>query len=78
MDAPTQTPEMPLLRIVNADATPEEIAALVAVFTALGSAPADAAPRAPRRAPEWSRPARGVRTPVAPGPGGWRASSLPR
>ena len=67
--------ETPLLRVVNADATPEEIAALVAVFSALGSAPAVAAPG---RTPEWSHPARRVRTPVVPGPGGWRASSLPR
>ena len=75
MDASSETPETPLLRVVNADATPEEVAALVAVFSALGSAPAA---DAPRRTSEWSRPARRVRTPVAPGPGGWRASSLPR
>ena len=72
MDA--DKPGTPLLRIVNADATPQEIAALVAVFSALGSATADVAPR---RTPEWSQPARRVRTPVAHGPGGWRASSLP-
>lgn len=66
---------IPLLTVVNHDATPEEVAALVAVFSALGSGTADAAPR---RTPEWSRPARLVRTPVAHGPGGWRASSLPR
>ena len=65
----------PLLTVVNADATPEEIAALVAVFSALGSATQDAAPR---RTPEWSRPVRRMRAPVAHGPGAWRASSLPR
>jgi hypothetical protein len=75
MDAVSETPETPLLRVVNADATPEEIAALVVVFSALGSATGD---DAPRRTPEWSQPARLVRTPVAHGPGGWRASSLPR
>ena len=69
------THETPLLRIVTPDATPEEIAALVAVFSALGSS-TDEAPR--RRTPAWSDPARLVRTPVAPGHGGWRASSLPR
>lgn len=69
------TSQTPVFRIVNADATPEEIAALVAVFSALGSVPGG---DAPRRTPEWSRPARRVRTPVAHGPGGWRASSLPR
>ena len=67
--------ETPLLRIVNADATPEEIAALVAVFSMLGETTGGTAPR---RTPEWSQPARRVRTPLAHGPGGWRASSLPR
>jgi hypothetical protein len=64
-----------LLRVVNADATPEEIAALVAVFSALGS---EEAPPAPRRTPEWSSPQRRVRATYPHGPGGWRASALPR
>lgn len=68
-------PDVPILKVINADATPEEIAALVAVFSLLGSATGN---DAPRRTPEWSQPARRVRTPVAHGPGGWRASSLPR
>lgn len=68
-------PDVPILKVVNADATPEEIAALVAVFSLLGSATGN---NAPRRTPEWSQPARRVRRPVAHGPGGWRASSLPR
>jgi hypothetical protein len=75
MAAVSETPETALLRIVNADATPEEIAALVVVFSALGSATGDVAPR---RTPEWSQPARRIRTPVVHGPGGWRASGLPR
>ncbi|CAB4728244.1 MAG: acyl-CoA carboxylase subunit epsilon [Actinobacteria bacterium] len=66
--------QKPLLQIVDADATPEEIAAVVAVFASLG---AEAAP-APRRTPEWSVPARRHRGTVSPGPGGWRSSSLPR
>ncbi len=74
-DDATDAAAAPLLRIVNADATPEEIAALVAVFSSLGS---DGGDSAPRRTPEWSRPARLVRQPVAYGPGGWRASALPR
>lgn len=64
----------PLLQIVTPDATPEEIAALVAVFASLG---APAAP-APRRTPEWSAPHRLVRHTPLHGPGGWRSSSLPR
>ena len=69
------TPDAPLLRIVNPDVTPEEIAALVAVLSTLGS---DERSSASRRTPEWSQPARRLRGPVAHGPGGWRASGLPR
>ena len=67
--------QAPLLRVVNADATPEEIAALVAVFSALGSGGGEA-PRRPQ--PVWNHPARGVRPTHRPGPGAWRASGLPR
>ncbi|WP_210440212.1 acyl-CoA carboxylase subunit epsilon [Nocardioides xinjiangensis] len=67
--------ETPLLRVVDPDATAEEVAALVAVLTALGSAGAEPPPR-PR--PSWNHPARGVRTPHRAGPGAWRASGLPR
>ena len=69
-DQPT---ERPVLRIVNADATPEEVAAVVAVLSALGGG--DAPP--PRRRPEWGAPHRQVRRSLPHGPGGWRASSLP-
>jgi len=65
----------PVLKVINADATPEEIAALVAVFSALGSASADA-PERPR--PAWSNPARSVRQTHRNGVGAWRASGLPR
>jgi len=71
----TGEPPAPLLRIVNADATPEEVAALVAVFSALGSGGGEA-PRRPR--PAWSNPARGVRRTHRHGPDAWRASGLPR
>ena len=65
----------PLLQVINPDATPEEVAALVAVFSALGSAGGDA-PKRPR--PSWSNPARGVRRTHRYGDGAWRASGLPR
>ena len=64
-----------LLEVVNPDVTAEEIAALVTVFAALGSA-GPAAPKPTR--PAWSRPARGVRRTHRSGAGGWRASGLPR
>ena len=62
----------PLLRVVRGEATPEEIAALVAVLSSR-SAPVDEAPPRPSL---WSRPV--LRAPLSPGPGAWRASSLPR
>ncbi|MGI8645123.1 MAG: acyl-CoA carboxylase epsilon subunit [Nocardioides sp.] len=65
----------PVLRIITPDATDEEVAALVAVFAALGSATGDAAP-SPR--PEWNAPHRLVRAAHPHGPGGWRGSGLPR
>lgn len=73
-EAPSSAAQPPMLRVINADATPEEIAALVAVFAALGS---DEEPP-PRRTPEWSAHHRKVRTTHPHGPGGWRSSGLPR
>jgi Acyl-CoA carboxylase epsilon subunit len=66
--------QQPLLKIVTPDATPEEIAALVAVFASLGSGEE---PPSPRR-PEWSAHHRKVRVTHPHGPGGWRSSGLPR
>ena len=65
----------PLLRVINKDATPEEVAALVAVFSALGSSDGTP-PKRPR--PAWNDPARGVRRTHRHGDGAWRASGLPR
>ncbi|WP_345557590.1 acyl-CoA carboxylase subunit epsilon [Nonomuraea rosea] len=65
------------LRIVRGDATPEEIAALVAVLAARGSSRAEPeTPRTPRRQ-TWRNPARGMRNPVVPGKSAWRMSALP-
>ena len=72
------SPSGPFLRVVNPDATPEEVAAIVAVLASLGGG---AAAPEPARS-EWANPARGVRsTPgraLAHGRGAWRASGLPR
>jgi hypothetical protein len=64
----------PSLRIVNPDATPEEIAALVAVLSSLQAA--GPAPEKPRST--WASYGRRTRPAVRPGPGAWRASGLPR
>jgi len=70
----TEQETQPLLRVVDPSATPEEVAAIVAVFSALGSA----APEPPRTRSVWADPARRMRAPLAHGPGAWRASGLPR
>ena len=64
----------PFLRVVKGDPTPEELAALVAVLASLGDSP----PAPPRRTPEWNAPRRLHRVVHPHGPGGWRASGLPR
>ncbi len=66
--------QAPVLRIVTPDTTPEEVAAIVAVLSALGGGEAPA----PRRTPEWNRPARLTRATHRHGVGGWRSSALPR
>ena len=66
--------EKPFLQVVRGDATPEEVAALVAVIASMGSA----APAKPKPRSAWAHPARGVRSEHRHGPGAWRASGLPR
>ena len=71
---PEETPQPPVLRVITPSATPEEVAALVAVLSALGGGEAPA----PRPRSQWSHPERRVRRPLPHGPGAWRASGLPR
>jgi hypothetical protein len=67
----------PVLRVVRGDATPEEIAAVVAVLLAR-SAASHAPPPSARPAPSaWADRSRLLRRPVHPGPGAWRRSALP-
>jgi hypothetical protein len=63
------------IRILNADATPEEIAAIVVALTAIASA-ATPAPIA-RRTSNWAAPARALRAPHRPGHDQWRSTNLP-
>lgn len=66
--------QRPVLKVLTPSATPEEVAAVVAVLSAMG-APAPAPSRPVRR---WASYRRNL-TPTHPhGPGGWRASALPR
>ena len=66
----------PVLRVIRGDATPEEIAAVVAALLSrrrrFGRAPAA------RPAPSaWSDRSRLLRRPLHPGPDAWRRSALP-
>ena len=65
----------PVLRVVKGDATPEEVAALVAVIASMSGG--DPPPK-PRPRSSWADPGRRLRTPLPHGPGAWRASGLPR
>ena len=65
------TEDTPLLRIVHGDPTPEEIAALVTVVSAIASTPAGGEEK-PRS--EWAAPHRRVRAFHRHGPGAWRFS----
>ena len=66
-----QPPGRPLLRVVRGDATPEELAALVAVLAARSGG---AAPEPPAPPSAWSRPQPRRPLPAA-GPGAWRAAA---
>jgi len=67
------TVERPVLRVVHGTPSPSELAALVAVVTAMTGVDD---PGAGRPRSSWSAPYRMVRRPLAPG--GWRASFAPR
>ncbi len=76
-DKQQPTDDTPLLKILTPDATAEEIAAIVAVFAAVGGS--GSGDPAPAPAPSaWSHPSRQVRASHRHGTGGWRASGLPR
>ncbi|WP_423918487.1 acyl-CoA carboxylase subunit epsilon [Frigoribacterium sp. 2-23] len=67
-----------LLRVVSGAPTPEELAAVTAVLTALEAAEAareNERVTSPETPTAWSRSRRSLRTPLDAGPGRWRAFS---
>ncbi|MBS4751601.1 acyl-CoA carboxylase subunit epsilon [Nocardioides sp. zg-ZUI104] len=74
----TPVPAAALLRVITPHTSPEEVAAIVAVISALGGG--EPAPKPPRS--EWAHPARAARTSLVRslphGRGAWRSSGLPR
>jgi len=64
----------PALKVIDAHATPEEVAAIVTVLSAMGGA----APASKPQRSQWAHPARQMVAVPPHGRGGWRADALPR
>jgi hypothetical protein len=64
-------PDVPVLRLVRGDATPEELAVITALFAA-GRGDPQPDTKAPRG--RWNDPARSVRRHWPHGEGGWRSA----
>ena len=69
-DTEAAEPRRPLLRLVRGDATPEEVAAIVAVLAARAAAAAGPAPQPERSV--WADRGYALRVTPAAGSGGWR------
>ena len=68
------------IKVRHGNPTPEEVAAVVAVVAAaVAAAPSRSGNNegAASKRSGWTARERGVRTPLHPGPGGWRASAFP-
>jgi len=74
-DEAEETQQPPLLRIVKGDPTPEEVAALVAVVSAMAAGAAEAAAQDKAPKPEWSAHHRKLRATHRHGAGAWRHSA---
>lgn len=66
----------PVLRIVAGNPTPEEVAVVVSVLSAVASS--SSSPPEPIQLRSWTSKARRLRTWANPGPTRWRDSGLPR
>ncbi|HXO24440.1 MAG TPA: acyl-CoA carboxylase epsilon subunit [Streptosporangiaceae bacterium] len=70
-----KTDSGPVLRVIRGDATPEEVAAVVAAL--LARAATDESPPARPAPSAWADRARLLRRPVHAAPDAWRRSALP-
>jgi hypothetical protein len=79
-DTDEQTPEQrrALFRVVRGEPDDAELAALAVVLAAAASAGSSAEPAGRRARSVWLDRAAQLRRPQHPGPGAWRASTLPR
>jgi hypothetical protein len=69
-----QPADKPTLRIINGNPTPEEVAAVTVVLTAIAGGASNREPEPVTRAGTWADPALRMRRPIHPGQGAWRAS----
>ncbi|HEY2203521.1 MAG TPA: acyl-CoA carboxylase epsilon subunit [Pseudonocardia sp.] len=67
-----------MFRVVRGEPDDAEVAALAAVLAAAVSSAADSAPGEGGPRSVWNERTSLVRRPLHPGPGAWRASTLPR
>ncbi|WP_338748332.1 acyl-CoA carboxylase epsilon subunit [Janibacter alittae] len=74
MSSTDESPTAPRIEVIG-DASPEQVAALVAVLSAAGGGQ-DEGPSGP--ASRWASRERLVRAPLHPAPGAWRAAAFPR
>jgi len=72
---PKAEPEPPLLRIVKGDPTPEEVAALVTVVSAMRAGAEESSGKQRKPSSEWAAHRHRVRGTHRHGPGAWRASA---
>jgi hypothetical protein len=77
MTADNEPAAAPELAVVAGRPSAEQVAALVTVLSARAG-PAAAAGGGEAARSQWSARSRLLREPIAPTPGGWRASALPR
>ena len=68
-------PDARPLVVIKGDASPDEVAALVAVVQALAAGTGEPKTAPPRSV--WADPSRRMRRPHHHGPGGWTHSGLP-
>ena len=73
-----QAGEPPVITVTRGSATPAELAAVVAVLLAVRATAAGPPARPGSRTPGWAARGRTLTAFPHPGPGGWRASALPR
>jgi hypothetical protein len=77
VNEPISAPGQPMVSFPRGNPTAEQITAVVAVLAARPQ-PAGPPEAAPAVRSEWSARYRLLRAPLHRGPGGWRASALPR